>query len=276
MNVAIVGTGQWSAVIYEKLKRQNDITQIFFVGRGDKVGTIHNGERCISILEIKSKLIDSAFIAIPIKDLYLAAKTCLLSGVNVFVEKPGAQSLEELTHLVELAQRKRLKFMVGYQYLVEAETHLLKNELNPPVDGVEVEHLWLKSRKADSSIVDNLLSHEIARLVFATGNNLTLSTVAIRQEADILEGQLKFDHGDKVIKFDFYINQRSSFVTFKHTKYKGFDLDWMTRSFGRTKADLVNTEICFFLDWAPEKIEQAYSGCIIETRRILDQIKREI
>ena len=60
--------------------------------------------------------LDSVIIATRHNSLSSLASKSLASGLNVFVEKPGAINFLEFKHVAELARRNKLKLHVGYNH----------------------------------------------------------------------------------------------------------------------------------------------------------------
>jgi len=61
--------------------------------------------------------IDTVAIVTPVWTHFDLAKTALLNGKHVFVEKPFTSTPQQAEELIELAERKRLKIMVDHTFL---------------------------------------------------------------------------------------------------------------------------------------------------------------
>ena len=66
---------------------------------------------------LKSPSIDVVAVVTPVWTHYELAKTALLNGKHVFVEKPFTCSTQQAKELVELAEKKNLKIMVDHTFL---------------------------------------------------------------------------------------------------------------------------------------------------------------
>jgi predicted dehydrogenase len=64
-----------------------------------------------------SPQIDTVAIVTPVWTHFELAKTALLNGKHVFVEKPFTSTPQQAEELIELAERKRLKIMVDHTFL---------------------------------------------------------------------------------------------------------------------------------------------------------------
>ena len=93
MKIGIVGKGKhgtrWAKVIKDHIKIGRDLN---FEG------------------------VDAVVIAVPHKYLASITRKALEAGKHVLCEKPGAMKAEEIKKNMKLAKRKKLKYMVGYNY----------------------------------------------------------------------------------------------------------------------------------------------------------------
>src|SRR2546429_9076346 len=64
-----------------------------------------------------SPRIDTVAIVTPVWTHFELAKTALLNGKHVFVEKPFTSTPQQAEELIELAERKKLKVMVDHTFL---------------------------------------------------------------------------------------------------------------------------------------------------------------
>ena len=167
--VAIVGVGRWGRNVLRTLDSLSDLCEISSVVFSGSKNTEQFLDECFADLprshSIETVLGNSAishvFICTPIDSHYSLAKQCLLAGKHVFVEKPLSESVSEVEELHELAQEQELNLTSGYIYLFESGFRRLKHIINES-KSVEVSMNWDKWGTFDSSIVSNLLVHEIA------------------------------------------------------------------------------------------------------------------
>ena len=66
---------------------------------------------------VTSSQIDAVAIITPVWTHFDLARTALLNGKHVFVEKPFTSTQQQAEELIELAERKRLKIMVDHTFL---------------------------------------------------------------------------------------------------------------------------------------------------------------
>lgn len=66
---------------------------------------------------VTSPKLDAVAVVTPVWTHFELAKTALLNGKHVFVEKPFTSTPQQAEELIELAERKRLKIMVDHTFL---------------------------------------------------------------------------------------------------------------------------------------------------------------
>lgn len=74
--------------------------------------------------------IDAIAVVTPVWTHYELAKTALLNGKHVFVEKPFTSNAAQAQELIELAARKNLKIMVDHTFLYTGAVKKIKQLLN--------------------------------------------------------------------------------------------------------------------------------------------------
>jgi predicted dehydrogenase len=74
--------------------------------------------------------IDAIAVVTPVWTHYDLAKTALLHGKHVFVEKPFTSTAAQAEELIELAARKNLKIMVDHTFLFTGAVQKIKKLLN--------------------------------------------------------------------------------------------------------------------------------------------------
>jgi predicted dehydrogenase len=79
---------------------------------------------------MSSPEIDAIAVVTPVWTHYELAKTALLHGKHVFVEKPFTSTAAQAEELIELAARKNLKIMVDHTFLFTGAVQKIKKLLN--------------------------------------------------------------------------------------------------------------------------------------------------
>src|SRR5579885_170502 len=134
---------------------------------------------------LNSPNIDAIAVITPVWTHFELAKSALLNGKHVFVEKPFTSTSSQAKHLIDLAHRKRLQIMVDHTFLftgaVKTIHKLIHNEtlgklyyydstrVNLGLFQHDVNVLW-DLAPHDLSIVDYLIGDQ-AEAVVATGES---------------------------------------------------------------------------------------------------------
>jgi predicted dehydrogenase len=188
----------------------------------------------VKTYETYEGLLDEIDIAATTTYHYDLAKTALLKGKHVFLEKPITSDLEQAHALVKLAEEKNLKIQVGHIERFNPVILQVENEILDPMF-IESHRLsTFQPRGTDVPVVLDLMIHDIdlilsfiksplkeirasgvgiltpsvdianARLEFENGAiaNVTSSRVSMKQERKI-----RFFQKDSYISMDFIAKQ---------------------------------------------------------------------
>ncbi len=144
---AVVGIGKMGIVHASLLNALPDVELVAIVDRDKK---LKNRARGIGVkasfytdLEemLEKGKLDAVFLCLPSYINYPLAKACAEKGINIFVEKPLANNVENAKEMAELAQRTGIKSAVGYMVAFiptfEKAEELLKEETIGRVQKVE-------------------------------------------------------------------------------------------------------------------------------------------
>ena len=124
LKVGVIGCGYWGPNLIRNfnnniqdctLKAVSDLNE----SRLKHITTIHPGVEGVTDANklLEDKDIDAVVVATPVKFHFPLAKTALLAGKHVMIEKPMASSVAECEELVEIAKTKGLVLMVGHTFL---------------------------------------------------------------------------------------------------------------------------------------------------------------
>ncbi|PZF72412.1 Gfo/Idh/MocA family protein [Taibaiella soli] len=130
---------------------------------------------------------------------YEIAKTALLNGKHVFVEKPLTHTLEEARELVKLVNEANVKCQVGHVERFNPAFISIGDQLLQPMF-IETHRLaQFNPRGTDVSVILDLMIHDIdivMHLVKSTVRRISASGVAVISEtADIANARIEFDNG---------------------------------------------------------------------------------
>jgi predicted dehydrogenase len=114
--------------------------------------------------------IDAVVIATPVYTHYLLAKSALLSGKHVLIEKPMAASTAEAEELMEIAMQKNLTIMVDHTFLYTGAVQKIKSLIE--TDSIGIPRYFDSTRinlglfQPDINVLWDLAPHDISMLTF--------------------------------------------------------------------------------------------------------------
>ena len=114
--------------------------------------------------------IDAVVIATPVHTHYLLAKSALLSGKHVLIEKPMAASTVEAEELMEIAMQKNLIIMVDHTFLYTGAVQKIKSLIE--TDSIGIPRYFDSTRinlglfQPDINVLWDLAPHDISMLTF--------------------------------------------------------------------------------------------------------------
>jgi predicted dehydrogenase len=123
---------------------------------------------------LRERAIDAIVIATPAKLHFNQAKSALLAGKHVLVEKPMATKLSEVQELSDIAQDSGLTLMSGHTFLYNDAVLFLKKEIETGNLG-EIRYLYsqrlnLGRIRSDVDALWNFAPHDISIIQFLLGD----------------------------------------------------------------------------------------------------------
>ena len=181
INLAVIGSGKWGMnhirtayeLIGENLKCVCDID----VSNENKVKEISKTIKFTSKLDyvLKDKDINSVIIATPAETHFELTKRCLENDKHVLVEKPITLVSEDAKVLVDLADAKDKRLMVGHVLLYHPAIVKIKKMLNNGRLGmlqyIYSNRLNLGTVRSEENILWSFAPHDISIMQYLTGNN---------------------------------------------------------------------------------------------------------
>jgi predicted dehydrogenase len=117
--------------------------------------------------------IDAVVVATPIRTHYRLAKAALLAGKHVLVEKPLTASAHEAEELIELAERRNLRLMVGHTFEYNGAIRTLRDIVRRGDLGkvyyVDAARLNLGLFQTDINVIWDLAPHDLSILLYVLG-----------------------------------------------------------------------------------------------------------
>jgi predicted dehydrogenase len=179
VNIALVGIGYWGPNLLRtffplprvKVSNVCDNNQSVI----DKYKSIYPSVRFITDLDsvINNKSVNAVIISTPAVTHYNIAKSALLSGKDVFVEKPIALKIEETKDLIKIAKHNKRILMVGHLLEYHPAVLKLKNLIEKKTLGsvyyIETRRLNLGKIRREENVLWSLATHDIATIIFLLG-----------------------------------------------------------------------------------------------------------
>lgn len=147
--------------------------------------------------------VDALSIAAPTSLHFDIARECIEAGVNVFIEKPIAETVEQANTLIELARDRGRVLQVGHIERFSAAYGALRQQVRAP-RLVEARRLVpFRPRANDVSVVSDLMIHDIdlvldligSRPVSVSANGLAL----VNETVDHVTARVGFENGASAI-----------------------------------------------------------------------------
>ncbi len=177
LHLGIIGWGYWGPKIARNLDTLPHVMVKTVADRdSSRLKSLVNQSwtsTTTQVEEIFRSDIDGVVIATPVNTHYQLAKSALLHGKHVLVEKPLTASVAEAEELVTLAQDVQRVLMVGHTF----EYNPAVNELRKIVQSgdlgkvycVEAERLNLGLFRSDVNVIWDLAPHDISILLYLLG-----------------------------------------------------------------------------------------------------------
>jgi predicted dehydrogenase len=133
IKVGIIGLGYWGPNLVRNFQSVNGAEVIAVADFDDnRLSKIHQLYPKIQLFKDANEIfdlsdIDAVVLATPINTHYSLAKTALLKGKHVLVEKPLATSRAEVLELIDIAGEKELSLMVDHTFLYTGAVQKIKN-----------------------------------------------------------------------------------------------------------------------------------------------------
>ncbi len=133
MRVGLIGYGYWG-INLARVISETDGMQLMCIC--DLVGErLHEAKKLYScsfvssLEDILALELEAVFIATPPSTHYAVAKAALMSNKHIFVEKPFVMKIEDAYELIELADKKRLLYMVDHIFIYSEPVRYLKSHI---------------------------------------------------------------------------------------------------------------------------------------------------
>lgn len=194
LNLAIIGIGRWGKNLTDTFSKQNvNIKYCFHNGSAENTKWINEKYPNIILAKnyeeiLEDKTVDTIVIATPIKTHFELAKKALEAKKNVFIEKPGTQTIEEFEELKKIQKENDSIVTIGYVFI----HHPICNYINKILRDEKITSIhfeWNKWGSFGEDIIENLVTHEISILKYL-GIDIDTKTLSITNHPHITKSDI--------------------------------------------------------------------------------------
>jgi len=253
MKVALIGYGYWGINIARTISNTDGLELITIfdedIDRINEAKKLYNFTITTSLDEVLSLDIDAVFIATPPATHYKIAKKALQANKHIFVEKPFTLNLEDAYELIELAEKKNLKYMVDHIFIYSEPVKYLKNSLDKFGDIV-----YINSRRINlglfqysTDVIWDLAVHDLSIIDYLVGLDI--------KKVSVFKKKYKDFPNEAIARID---------LELENGIIVGIDVSWLSpvkvreMIIGGTKMSAV------YDDTIPEKIKLYDAGVVLE------------
>ncbi len=179
LKVGVIGCGYWGPNLIRNFVQLNesDVARVADLdsGRLKHMRTLYPGVQTTSDYRdiISDPEIDIVAVATPVQTHFNFGKEALLAGKHVFIEKPIAASVREVEELIDLAQKKNRKLMVGHTFEYTGAVRKMKEIIDSGELGeiyyINSQRLNLGLFQQDINVLWDLAPHDISIILYLLG-----------------------------------------------------------------------------------------------------------
>jgi virulence factor len=179
-NYAFVGIGNHSMNNLYPVIYYLHLPLKYIVVKSDETANLINGNNfgAQATTDLESVLndrdINGIFISANPDSHYGLVKKCLLSGKNVFVEKPPCKTIDELKDLIDTEKKSGKICLAGLQKRYSSCVNILKKQLKTG-DIISYNYRFLLGAYPDGNTLWDLYIHPLDLLTFLFGEAQSLS-----------------------------------------------------------------------------------------------------
>lgn len=177
VRVAVVGLGYWGPNLLRNLGLVQDVEVL--AGCDKSPRRLEKAMRRFPFVSefttefdplLERKDIDAIVIATPVESHFELTKRALLSGKDVFVEKPFTQSSDEAEELIDIADSQGLILMVGHTFEYNPAVMKVKEIIDRGDIGsiyyISSTRINLGIHRRDANVLWDLASHDFSIIIY--------------------------------------------------------------------------------------------------------------
>ena len=174
INIAVAGYGYWGPNLVRNIQDSKDARVVSCCdASGERLAQVTSKYPSIEVTTnyddlLNDPAVDAIVISTPVATHYDFARRAMEHGKHVLLEKPATTSVSEAEKLVDLAEKKKLTFMVDHTFIYTGAVRKMKELVEQGelgelyyIDSVRI-NLGLFQR--DVNVLWDLAPHDIAIL----------------------------------------------------------------------------------------------------------------
>ncbi len=190
MKVALIGYGYWGINLARTIINTSGYELIIIfdedINRINEAKKIYTFDAQTSLEDVLQSDVEVIFIATPPATHYKVAKQALECGKHIFVEKPFTLNLEHAYELIELAEKKNLKYMVDHIFIYSEPVKYLKDNLDKFGDIVYINarRINLGLFQYTTDVIWDLAVHDLSIIDYLVGLDIKQVSVFKKKYKD--------------------------------------------------------------------------------------------
>ncbi len=202
LRVGVIGVGYLGQFHAEKYARMTDVDLIGVVdidkNRAEAVAEKIN-TKAYTDYKALFENVDAVSIAVPTPVHFVVAKEFLQNNIDIMIEKPITETIEEADELIHLAESRDLVIQVGHLERFNPAFLALKDIVKKPMF-IESHRLSIfQGRCTDVSVVLDLMIHDIDLILNFVRSEISAvyasGVPVVSEHVDIANARLEFDSG---------------------------------------------------------------------------------
>ncbi|MCX8023427.1 MAG: Gfo/Idh/MocA family oxidoreductase [Syntrophorhabdaceae bacterium] len=219
LRVGLIGAGHMGRIHLKKLSCMEgvEISGILDIDKAtaEELSSAFNCPLCSELGEIINNS-DGVIIATPTETHFEFARLCLENGINTFIEKPIASTVDEARELVKLSEQKGLILQIGHLERFNPAFRYVKPYIEEPVLIEARRTSNFTGRSVDIDVVLDLMVHDIDLLLSIKKTDIVdiqgKGVGFVGDKLDVASVFLKFKDGTSASLFSSRISDKKERV----------------------------------------------------------------
>lgn len=290
MRVAVIGVGYFGNLHASKFAAIDDAELVAVCDTdGERCKLVADRYETKAVSDFRDILgeVDAVSIVVPTTRHFSVAKACLSAGVDVLLEKPMCETLEQADELIALAKANDRVLQIGHLERYSPTLDALRDRTRRP-GYIQVERIArFIGRGTDTTVILDMMIHDLDHLIRLVDSPIeridAVGVPVLTSSEDIANARIQFENGCvasvtasrisgktsrtiRVFQPDAYLvadlNERR-LVTIEQTENGSGPLSTSAQERSFEEADLLMEQARLFLRHVRERSEPAASATAI-------------